>query len=277
MSALEENSSLQMLTETLHALYRHTAALEKSIEKHLFFDNQDMESLPRRQDWLQSRKNRSFYKDLERRIDTHELNYYQLSDLLGITLRQFDYYRILVENLLGYVTGDQPLTLQKISLRLKALLQEVIDLFTDLAAERCIEIKLDIMGDPEIEADRDLIRRMFVNMLDNAIKYSYSGSKKTGNRFISISCRRHSTYDDWIIVFESYGVGIEKEEIETGGIFQYGTRGRLSKDRGRSGTGIGLAESKRIIEAHKGRIGIKSHHLEGEIYLTLVEVVLPTH
>lgn len=270
-----EDAASRMVLETIHTLVRQAAGLSKAIEKLVFLDTNAPNIVFTQQEIDEFHKRLSLYKDLESRIERHELNYYQATDLLGIMLRQFDHFHTLVQNLLGYFSGGQAPALRRILVQLEPLLQEVVDLFEYLAAERWIEVRLNLVGEPVLSIDRDLVRRMFINLLDNAIKYSYAGSEKTGKRFVSIECRRHSTYGDWIITFQSYGVGVDQEEIDSGYIFKYGTRGKFSGDRGRSGTGIGLAEARRIAEAHNGRLTIKSQRLEKETYITSVEVVLP--
>src|SRR5205823_10400963 len=91
-----------------------------------------------------------------------------------------------------------------------------------------------------------------------------------------VRCYRYSNHGDWAISFENYGVGITKDEIVSGTIFKYGARGELSGDRGRKGTGIGLAETKRIVDAHGGKIVINSVTKSDDAYLTSIKVILPS-
>jgi signal transduction histidine kinase len=65
------------------------------------------------------------------------------------------------------------------------------------------------------------------------------------------------------IEFENWGVPIKKEEIEQHLIFKVGYRGRLSGDRGRVGTGIGLADAQRVAQKHGGDLVVKSHPAVG--------------
>jgi signal transduction histidine kinase len=61
-----------------------------------------------------------------------------------------------------------------------------------------------------------------------------------------------------VVEIENYGVPIPRDEIVTGFIYRLGTRGRLSGDRGRTGTGIGLADARSVARAHGGDFYIES-------------------
>jgi signal transduction histidine kinase len=150
----------------------------------------------------------------------------------------------------------------------------VVDVLEGLAIEKGISISFGNDDDGIIFGDHDLLFRAVFNILDNAIKYSYyPQSEPAEKRFINIDSRRHSMHGDWLVSVKSYGVGIDDDEIQNGSIFQYGKRGRHADDRGRGGTGIGLAEAKRIIEAHRGEIRIESKRLE-VASLTIVRVII---
>lgn len=248
-----------MILEVVHALSESTNAIRKSIEWELSFKDK--------------LKDISIYEFLELQLEQHKLSYYDSAKLLRILFREFEYFNALIQNLIGFLSAGQPLTLDRNSTDIKRLLEEIIALFEGIAAEKKLKIELKVTGDPVLNIDKQLIRRAFINLLDNALKYSYESA--VAERFIRIKCHRYSNIDDWMISFESYGVGITQEEITSGSIFQYGTRGRLSGDRGRSGTGIGLAETKRIVDAHDGKIIINSINKGEAVFLTLIKVILP--
>jgi signal transduction histidine kinase len=266
---VSEDQPLYLIVEMTHVLARECDALDKIIKETLLGNGDgDTPTSMRR------RRRRSFYRDFEWRVGAGLLTAPKTISALRRILRQTDHFRIQVHNLLGSVSQDQSLSLNREQIDLEALLQEVIDLFEYSALEKGIEIRSQVVGRPSIFADRDLLYRMFVNLTDNAIKYSYSKSEASGERFITIDCHRYSMHNDWLVEYKSYGVGIDPEEISTGYIFQYGKRGKFSEDRGRPGTGIGLAEAKRIAEAHRGTIKVESAKLDGGNYLTSVKVII---
>lgn len=253
-----ENSDLIIL-EIVHALLEGTNAVRKSIEQELSFDEESGDI--------------SVYEFLDLQLMHKQLNYQQNAKLLKILFREFEYFNTLVQNLIGFYSAGKPIEIKRRSTDIKRLLEEVTTLFEGLANTKKLRIELNVIGDAVLYVDKQLMRRVFINLMDNAIKYSYESVKD--ERFIKIDCHRYSINNDWLISFESYGVGITPKEISSGVIFKYGRRGKLSNDRRRSGTGIGLAETKRIVDAHKGKIVVNSINKNNEAYLTTVKIILP--
>ncbi|MFC1941707.1 PocR ligand-binding domain-containing protein [Chloroflexota bacterium] len=125
---------------------------------------------------------------------------------------------------------------------------------------------------PEIAMSYPDIERACMNIIGNAVKYSYAGLEEK-ERYIDIICS--PGYPMCSVVVSNFGVGILKEEIESGDIFKPGYRGELSGDRERIGSGLGLGEAKRIIEElHKGQLSIVSEN-KGSAYLTTVTMKIP--
>jgi len=105
---------------------------------------------------------------------------------------------------------------------------------------------------PLIQGDRQRLKEVFHNLIDNAIIHG-------GADRIEISSKKEK--DSYVIFIKDNGIGISKEEIDK--IFDMG----YSK----SGTGFGLTIVKKIIEAHGGDITTKSEEGKG----TTFEIVLP--
>jgi len=270
-----EDSTPLLVFEVLHALVREAKALDSAVARLLRSDPGPSKNNADEPSTLPWQGGESFYRALEGKIDRGELTFSQATDMLRVILREVDYFGVLVQNLLGSVTSDQALTVNRRPVDLEGLINEVVDLFEHLASERRIDILTYIHDDAVLNIDRNLTRRMIVNLLDNAIKYSYAPPEAGGKRFVVVECRRHSVYGDMAISIKSYGVEIDPDEITTGYIFKYGARGKYANDRGRSGTGIGLAEAKRIAEAHRGELRINSERQKGNTFLTIVTAVLP--
>jgi two-component system phosphate regulon sensor histidine kinase PhoR len=248
-----------MTIEALHALVEAVSAVRKTLGHELHFNDK--------------LKDISLYEFLELKLKNYEINYGQTAKLLKISFREFEFFNTLIQNLIGYYSKETSLVLHRTPTDINRLLEEVITLYEGLAREKQLKITLLTFGDSLLRVDKQLIRRVFINLLDNAVKYSYDGG--TNERFIKIECHRHSIKNDWLISFESYGVGITEEEVSNGSIFDYGVRGVLSTNRGRSGTGIGLAETKRIIDAHNGKIRITSTNAGLDAYKTTIKIILP--
>ena len=128
---------------------------------------------------------------------------------------------------------------------------------------------------PKIEMSYEYLKRAFMNIIHNAVKYSYEGSLNN-KRYIEIIGKYYP--DQFSIEVINYGIGITKGEIESGDIFKEGYRGDLSVDRNRTGSGLGLFEVKKIIDRHNGQIDIRSDpKTDNEFgpYKTTVKVFLP--
>jgi PAS domain S-box-containing protein len=128
--------------------------------------------------------------------------------------------------------------------------------------------------------ERDMIRAL-ANILHNAIKYSW---KRTDNTSSRVMVRAQLVNDRVRIEFENYGVPIPKDEIKEL-IYELGFRGRLSSDRGRMGTGVGLADALRVLNEHEGTIKVDSHPAifgrkdddYNQPFLTTVTLSLPVY
>jgi signal transduction histidine kinase len=264
-------SEAEAVESAVHALAQRTSSL-LAFSRSVIVPVNESSSVGETYDGI-SRE--SLYRILKWRFENGEISPAGLLSLTESMLREICHFDILVQNLIGYYTREEPLEPRKQMTPLVPLLEEVIDLFDFAAAEKGVAMSLLVPGEPAIRIDHDLIHRMLVNLIDNAVKYSYSTSTTSKQRFISVMCRRHSVEGSIRITVSSYGVGVLESEITSGEIFNYGVRGALAKDRERRGMGIGLAEAKRIAEAHGGSLELDSQLKHGDTYLTSVNVVLP--
>ncbi|MBQ9996728.1 MAG: ATP-binding protein, partial [Clostridia bacterium] len=117
-------------------------------------------------------------------------------------------------------------------------------------------------GLPEITADRQRIEQVILNILSNAIKYTPDGGKidikltQLPKKFVRIEIADN-------------GIGIPDDDI--GHLFERFYRVEKSRTQDAGGTGLGLAIAKELVEAHGGRIAVKSALGEG----TTVTIDLP--
>jgi len=116
------------------------------------------------------------------------------------------------------------------------------------AAGRSIEWKIETL--PKVYADKTLFKQVWVNLLDNAIKYTRNRDKAV----ISIGCKEAG--DEFEFFVKDNGAGFDMQyAAKLFGIFQ-----RLHFKEEFEGTGIGLANIQRIIARHGGRT-----RAEGEV------------
>ena len=112
---------------------------------------------------------------------------------------------------------------------------------------------------PVVMADKTQISQVFQNLINNAIKFRSKDQPK-----INISVKKED--NQWIFAVQDNGIGINPKHSDR--IFEVFKR--LHKKREYSGTGIGLAICKKIIERHGGHIWVESELGKGSIfYFTL--------
>ena len=128
------------------------------------------------------------------------------------------------------------------------LLYECRDVMVTKAQETDVQIRIDVPNDmPLMEADRDKIKQVLLNLISNAIKYNRSNG--------SVIVTGSYTEADLSIVVQDTGLGIPEDSIPH--LFEKFHRVREHEGKA-SGTGLGLSISKQIIQGHNGRIEVKS-------------------
>lgn len=148
------------------------------------------------------------------------------------------------------------LHIQPEKLDVGALCSEVIISFRDRLKSKDLQLKTDIPHDlPLVYADRERIRQVIVNLLDNAIKYT----PKQGEVQVLILDR--TTQKIQVTISDS-GPGIPKENRNR--IFEDSFR--LKRDESQEGYGIGLALCQRIILSHYGKIWVDSSPNNGSCF-----------
>jgi len=131
------------------------------------------------------------------------------------------------------------------------LVREVIELYEYVADERKVAVRAEVPGPLEAQVDRNRIRQVFANLLDNAIKYTADG----GN--VRIGLRDES---DWVAAsFRDTGIGIPESEQKKIWTRLY----RGDKSRSERGLGLGLSLVKAVVEAHRGQVTVTSQPGEG--------------
>ncbi len=180
----------------------------------------------------------------------------ELKDLAVNTLEECDNLINIVNTTMDIAETEVGLgafSLEKI--KLNQLVNEAIELFDHIAAEKNIRISVDIPKRCTLHADKNKLQRMITNLLENAIKYTNPG----GRIFISITLDE----DKVIMKFKDTGIGIEKADLSK--IFNRFYR--CDKSRSGEGIGLGLSLVKAIVEASGGTIEVISQIGKGSQFI----------
>jgi len=184
--------------------------------------------------------------------------------------RYEDYFRILevevaglkseISRLLGMLKMEykQPVPEYK-KFDLTKLVMEIKGEYVPLLEKKKLGFNSKFTEGVSIAADRNMIKVTIENILDNALKYTPTGS---------ISFFLYDSPVDAKIVIEDTGIGITADE--TGLIFQKGHRGNHPVVLGAPGKGIGLYQCKNFVDLHKGRIDVESAVGKGSQFTILV-------
>lgn len=150
---------------------------------------------------------------------------------------------------------------------LREVFDEVLDITGPLARAKSLDLIVD-MGESEsleLYADRVRLRQVMINIVNNGIKFTDSGS-------VRVEARRNEAI--MRIVVKDTGIGIPSAHLES--IFQEFTQVDTSTTRKAGGTGLGLPISRHLIEMHGGRLWAESAGLPGQGSSLILELPVET-
>jgi signal transduction histidine kinase len=144
-------------------------------------------------------------------------------------------------------TGGLELNIESVSIL--DLISDSLESFTELAIRREISLHGSVSDDlGEVQIDARRINRVINNLIDNAIKHTPNQG--------SVEVRANAADQGILVDVIDSGEGISENDLPY--IFDLFYRGDISRRSSISGTGIGLAISKGIIDAHGGKIEVES-------------------
>jgi len=181
--------------------------------------------------------------------------------ILRSALEETDRIARLVEGLLHLSRADAGvLRMDRRPVNLQALLEDVVGTVRPLAESRSVNLRVDSAAPVQVAGDPDHLRRLFLNLVDNGIKYTPGGGS------VKVSIHKDGT---WACVgVKDSGIGVAPEDREK--IFRRFYRADRARSQGGGGSGLGLAIAKSITETHGGRIEVESAEGRGSQFTVLL-------
>ena len=164
----------------------------------------------------------------------------------------------MIENILDIGRAEQVgLELHRTCIPLTSWLPTLLKEVESQAHHRNHHLSWDCPADLEVEADQEFLGRLVLNLLDNALKYSPSGS----------STRIEARLAEKGVRFEVRDQGRGIPEHLRGQIFEKFVRLEGKGHGTRSGSGLGLAFCQLVAEAHQGRIWVEENPPQGSVFV----------
>lgn len=175
-----------------------------------------------------------------------------LQRTIGVISEEVDGLIRLVDDLMLLVRSDaQQLNLRREGVSLKRIFENVIQLYKERALSAKIELVFEKVEDVVILGDELYLKRLFMNLLDNAIKFTVGAGR--------ITIRMSNLGDKVRVEIEDTGMGIDPKTLEKiGGRFY-----RADQARSKEGAGLGLSIVKAVCESHQGSMRIESKLNQG--------------
>ncbi len=170
----------------------------------------------------------------------------------------------LLENLLEWSrsqTGNIKYNPRCISLR--EIIDENLSVLRTIASNKKIEISSDVPKSMLIVADRDMLKAILRNLLNNALKFTGSGG------FVSIHAV--TSKNKITIAVKDTGIGIPKNDIDK--LFRIDIKYTKIGTNEERGTGLGLLLCKEFVEKHGGRIWVESTEGKGSEFKFTIPII----
>ncbi|CAA6807204.1 MAG: Sensory histidine kinase BaeS [uncultured Thiotrichaceae bacterium] len=162
----------------------------------------------------------------------------------------------LVEDLYQLSLSDVgALNYKKEPIELVGLLEDILDTFSTRMAEHDLQLTVDLdpCRDIDISGDSARLTQLFINLLENAIRYTNQG----GAIKVSGNCKNEQLQ----LIIEDSAPTVATEKLPH--LFERLYRSESSRNRNTGGAGLGLAICKEIVNAHQGKIEAKHSGLGG--------------
>ncbi len=184
-------------------------------------------------------------------------------ETLSSTLEEIVRLKSIIDNLLTLGKADQGVYEMKLEeVHLDALIRDLFDDSELLAESKHINVELRKADPVTIVGDKGRLRQLFLNLVDNAIKYTPEGGH------VSLSVERQN--GSACVKIEDSGIGIPSDDLKK--IFDRFYRVDKARSREMGGSGLGLSIAKWIAELHRGSITVDSEVNKGSRFTVTIPI-----
>lgn len=157
--------------------------------------------------------------------------------------------------------------LRPLPFNLKKILDELVTVLGFRAKEKGLQMHVEIENDVEdfFVGDADRLRQVLMNLLNNAIKFTHTGSIS-----LRVAVNRTSHNGNLLFCVSDTGIGISKQKFKD--IFQPFTQADSTTTRKYGGTGLGLSITKKIVQLMNGDIWFESQPEVGSSFYFTISV-----
>ncbi len=181
------------------------------------------------------------------------------------SLGELDNFSAVIEDLLVLAKFDNsrmPLEIRKINL--PRLLAEALRGKKVSAEEKDVDLSSFLQETITLDGDETQLKRLFANLLDNAIKYTHRKGR------ITVSAHKDGKFAK--ITVSDTGMGMPEDEL----LYIFDRFYQINKSRSsKHGFGLGLSIAKSIVESHKGKIAVESQLGKGSTFTVYLPISYP--
>ena len=148
------------------------------------------------------------------------------------------------------------------NINIKSLGDEVISIVQSIADEKEVTLYNQVTKDIFIKGDKNRLKQLFLNLVDNAIKYNVKGGRVTIDAY--------KDEGKMVIKIKDTGIGIDYKHLPR--LFERFYRVDKGRSRDLGGTGLGLSIVKHIVNLYNGNVKVNSKLGEGTEFIVQIPV-----
>lgn len=183
---------------------------------------------------------------------------------LASQLEEIDRLKRLIAQLLMLARAEAgDIALTRVEVDLAALVAALVDQLEPVAEAKGVDLRFEPSGSVRVTADEEWLKRLVLNLVDNAIKFTAAGGR--------VEVRVRAEAERAVFQISDTGIGISAELLPR--MFDPFVRADPSRSHRTEGAGLGLSLVKWIIDRHHGRIEVQSTPSQGSTFT----IYLPLH